>query len=355
MELQKFIDDNNNYINRFKDEGFKVVRYKNLILVKNYYDKPLDFSSENDYWKMYCRGAIIDKDINKVVCLPPVKSVEIKSEDILPDGEIQYLIDGTMVNLFYNRGSWIIATRGGIGGHNKWTDTKNFRDMFNDCCNINCCNINYDNLDKDCSYSFVMRHKDNRNISPIKVNELYLVEIYKYHLNKDFERLTHDQYPSDILKINNESSFLMETIANDYKIKGYTIKQGNKRYKILNPLFEKVRNLKPNMNNNLLNYIILRQNGDLDEYLKYYPEHKKLFGDYRLEIHNLSNKLYNCYKNCFIFKKIEKKDIPYHLKPFVNDIHKKYQKDKTPTTWRDIKDYIHNLPPKRIVFALNYS
>ena len=350
MELQSFISENNNYSDLFKKEGLKVVKYKNLLLVKNYYDKPLSYTDENDYWKMYCRGAVIDTLTNKVVCLPPVKSIEydtISDDSSYIGSEIQYLIDGTMINLFYHK-EWLLSTRSEIGGRNKWTDKKSFKQMFEECLDNN---MDYDKLDKDCCYSFVMRHKDNRNVSPIKENKLFLVEAY--NLNKN-ERLNISKINLDIEKINN-ISFNDLIDFNSYEIKGYTIKDGNKRYKKINPLFEKVKDLKPNMNNDFLNYIELRKNGNLTEYLKHFSEYSKQFDEYRNKIHKLSNELYNNYKNCYVFKKIERKEIPYHLKPLTDDIHRNYLNTKEPTSWSDIKNYIHSLPSKKLMFALNYS
>ena len=350
MELQSFISENNNYSDLFKKERLKVVKYKNLLLVKNYYDKPLSYTDENDYWKMYCRGAVIDTLTNRVVCLPPVKSVEydtISDDSSYLGNEIQYLIDGTMINLFYSK-EWLLSTRSEIGGRNKWTNKKSFKQMFEECLDKN---FDYDKLDKDCCYSFVMRHKDNRNVSPIKENKLFLVEVY--NLNKN-ERLNISKVNLDIEKINN-ISFNDLIDFNSYEIKGYTIKDENKRYKKINPLFEKVKELKPNMNNDLLNYIELRKNGNLKEYLRYFSEYSKSFDEYRNKIHKLSNELYNNYKNCYVFKKIERKEIPYNLKPLTDDIHRNYLNTKEPTSWSDIKNYIHSLPSKKLMFALNYS
>ena len=350
MKLQSFISENNNYSDLFKKEGLKVAKYKNLLLVKNYYDKPLSYTDENNYWKMYCRGAVIDTLTNKVVCLPPVKSVEydtISGDSSYLGSEIQYLIDGTMINLFYHK-EWLLSTRSEIGGRNKWTNKKSFKQMFEDCLDKN---FDYDKLDKDYCYSFVMRHKDNRNVSPIKENKLFLVEAY--NLNKN-ERLNLTKVNLDIEKINN-ISFNNLNQFNSYEIKGYTIKDGNKRYKKINPLFEKVKDLKPNMNNDFLNYIELRKNGNLKEYLRYFSEYSKSFDEYRNKIHKLSNELYNNYKNCYVFKTIERKEIPYHLKPLTDDIHRNYLNTKEPTTWSDIKNYIHSLPSKKLMFALNYS
>lgn len=357
MELQSYIDNNENYINLFKKEGLKVVKYKNLLLVKNYFDKPLSYIDENDYWKMYCRGAIIDTSNNNIICLPPVKSVEyneISEDSSYLGSEIQYLIDGTMINLFYHN-EWLLSTRSEIGGKNRWTDKKSFKQMFDECLKGK---LDYDKLDKNCSYSFVMRHKDNRNVSPIKENKLYLVEIYKFNPKiKEIKRISNSDFNLFDCGIENINNISFNDLVEfeTYEIRGYTIKIENKRYKKINPLFEKVKELKPNMNNDFLNYIELRQNGNLKEFLKYFPEYLQSFGKYRNKIHSLSNELYNNYKNCYVFKNIEKKDIPYHLKPLTDDIHKNYLKEKKPTSWSDIKNYIHNIPPKKLMFSLNYS
>ena len=348
MELQLFINENPDYVDIFKKRGLKVMKYtaKDLILVKNFRDKPLKFKDESDYWIMYCRGVVIDTLNDKVICLPPVKSIIRESADLtFHGGEIQFLIDGTMINLFY-REEWILSTRSEIGGRNKWINNKSFKEMF-----FECSELELDSLDKNCSYSFVMRHKDNRNVSPIIKNEIVLVEMYRY--SDTIERLHSGEYP-DTSKIKNESLISLEKLDSLWSIGGYLIKEGSKRYKVENPGFERVKSLKINVNNELLNYIELRQNGNLIEYLKYFPEKSKLFERYRNKIHKLSNELYNSYKNLYILKKIKKKDIPYYLKPLVTDIHKKYLSSNEKTTWIVIKTYIHCIPSKKLAYAINY-
>ena len=108
------------------------------------------------------------------------------------------------------------------------------------------------------------------------------------------------------------------------------------------------------MNNHLLNYIELRRNGNLKKYLRYYPEHQHLFNNYKEKLHDLSNDLYTMYKNVFVHKSTDKNEIPYHMKPMIYDIHRNYLDTKEPTTWQHIKDYIHTIPSKKLVFAMNY-
>ena len=172
MELQKFISSNPNWLDIIRENGFKIRKYNkyNCVLITHYYDKPLNFTNEDEYWKMYCRGAIVNSTTNKIICLPPVKSEEIDFNKVKSysnsSSEIQYLIDGTMINLANVNDEWILSTRSEIGGYNKWKSNKSFREMFNECIQFDLAELN-----KKYCYSFVMRHTENQNISLITTNE----------------------------------------------------------------------------------------------------------------------------------------------------------------------------------------
>ena len=357
MELQTYINNHSNYISDFKRLGFKINSYKNLKIVSYPYDKKPEYKSESDLYQLYLKGAVIDTTTNRVVCLPPIKSIDLNENNSIDNTEgavYQSLVDGTMVNLFYHGEKWLISTRSEIGGYNKWSNKKPFREMFDECCDLDC-----DSLDKNMSYSFVMKHIENRNVSPIYNNELVLVEIYQYS-NDNIKRLERSEYPELNCNIHDSYSdfdVFMKSFQGPvipYYIKGYTIKLGNLRYKWINPYFEEVRNLKINMNNHLLNYIELRRNGNLKKYLRYFPEHSHLFNNYKEKIHDLSNDLFTTYKNVFVHKSMDKNEIPYHLNPLVYDIHRRYLHSKIPTNWDAVKDYIHSVPSKKLVFAMNY-
>ena len=62
MELQNFINSHPNYISEFKKSSFKVRSFKDLKIVSHAYDQVPDFSSEEDRWKMFCRGAVITSE-----------------------------------------------------------------------------------------------------------------------------------------------------------------------------------------------------------------------------------------------------------------------------------------------------
>ena len=355
MELQNYINSHPDYISEFRELGFKVNSFKKLKIVSYPYDNP---PSGTDLWKMFLKGVVINEN-HKIVCLPPVKSLPYDESVVeTSNGEVVYqsLLDGTMINLFYHNGEWLISTRSEIGGYNKWANKKSFKQMFDECADLD-----YETLDKNMSYSFVMKHTENRNVTPIHDNELILVEVYQY-IDDIINRLDTKDYPDNSYHQTNsftdKEEFMKSYTTNQpiipYYVKGFTVKCGSLRYKWINPFFDEVKNLKINMNNHLLNYIELRRNGNLKKYLRYYPEHSHLFNNYKDKLHDLSNELFTTYKNVFIHKSLQKNEIPYHLNPLVYDIHRDYLATKEPTTWQKIKDYIHTIPSKKLVFALNY-
>ena len=111
--------------------------------------------------------------------------------------------------------------------------------------------------------------------------------------------------------------------------------------------------IKPNTNNPNLNYLLLRKNGHLVNYLTYNPEMRHEFEVYRANLNMFSQSHYNIYVNVFIHKTMEKELIPFSMKPFIYEIHKSYLETKKSISWEKVKNYIYELEPKRLIFALN--
>lgn len=374
MDLQAYIDHNPDYLTKFKQSNLVVNRKSPYINVKYRYSDPPSTTDPEWCWKRYCRGAIINTETNRVVCLPPVKAEETTLEDALNKSQdvntsvstYSPLIDGTMINLFWDtsKDQWMICTRSEMGGYNKWMPDssgkrKSFRDMFGECTDSS-----FEGLARDCSYSLVMKHTENRNVSPVKRNEVWLVEVYRY-CDGNIERLSVDDYPpNDIFQTIDVSDqplpgFHPDSPPPSYASKGMTIKTKYGRYKYLNPEYKRVKDLRDlaNSNNPYLNFLQLRISGKMKDYLRYFPEQVLLFNEYRDDLHNLTNELYNFYKDVHIYKKVDAKDIPYHLKPFVYELHGNYLESgrSQPITWNAVKDFVYNLPPKRLMYSINFK
>ena len=358
MDLQNFIDQNKvNYLELFKKENLYVRKYsKNgLALIKAKRDK--EYNYEEHPWMRYCRGAIIDINMDRVVCVPPLKAyyepdlIKILNEINEGDKKVfQPLIEGTMVNMFYHNDEWIISTRSNIGAKNSWDGKIPFHHMFKEIMGTEW----FEELDKECCYSFVLRHKKNRIVVPVEENAIYLVECYR--INGDG---IHPEILPEIDGI--VSNFDMNEYGlesyNDYlpyTIKGFTMKQGNFRLNWINPTYLYVKRLKMNNNHTFLNYIELRQKRLLVEYLNYFPEDQYQFNEYKVNYNKIKDQLYEEYVSIFIRKTKKMKDTNYSLKPLLYELHEYYKTTKNKINMKIVSDYMHQLPSKKMLFIYNY-
>ena len=344
MDLTQLIESGN-YIDEFKKNKVIYRKYPdlNLMIIKRKYGSSY---SEQVSWLNFCRGLVIDYKENKLVFCPPSKSKEVNMYDNLSTlgSTFTELIDGTMVNLFY-RDQWYISTRSNIGCNNKWSTDINFKQMFDECSP----GFDYSKLDTNLTYSFVMRHTKNRNITPVPSNQLYLVDV-----KRGLTSLPLEDHMNDFYIVNQTIS--KENLVKDLHprlFKGLTTSIDGVRYKWITSEYKFIEMIKPNTNNDLLNYLSLRNSGYLSNYLDSFPEQRYTFEGYRKQVHDVSSVLHEFYLNVFVHKQIDKKDIPYALRPLIYDLHGMYLKNKQGISWQDVKNYIYELEPKRLCFVIN--
>ena len=355
MELQTFINNHSDYLSQFKEYKLYVRNYSKLGLsiVKGYWNNRYDY--ENHPWLRYCRGAIINTKTHQLVCIPPQKAdihdnLETIMDDYSEENLYEPLLDGTMINLFYHNDEWMIATRSNIGAKNSWDSKQPFNKMFLEVYGSDW----FEELNKEYCYSFVLHHVKNRIISPIEENAIFLVE--NYHIKEG----SIEKKELDTISCINNTFQLTKEMIKDYRgdlfypIKGFTIKTKEKRINWINPNYHYVKSLKMNFNHKLLNYIALRQQGVLTEYLTYFPEDSYLFNQYRNELNHIKMKLYERYVSRFIKKEIETKEIEYSLKLLVHQLHDYYCKTGEKITIKIVSDYLHSLDGKKMLFIKNH-
>lgn len=352
MELQNYILNTDNYLQDFKEKNLCVKNYSqlNLAIVKCKYNCEYDYTTYP--WMRYCRGVVIHTKTHRIECLPPMKSDIITDIDEISNdtnNTYEILIDGTMINMFYHNNEWMISTRSNIGGKNSWDGKIKFHELFSEVSN----DIEFKNdLNKSHCYSFVLQHNKNRIITPITNNCITLVE--EYDINT-LEKVNNTKLQNTISLSNMDYDYLQNyKHILSYMIKGFTVKTMNKRYKWINPNYEYVRSLKMNHNHKFMNYISLRQNSLLKEFLRYFPEESYLFNEYRETFNYIKQLLFQSYFNHFVKKNLEVKDIEYPLRPLIFELHTMYKTTGNKTTIEVVSDYLHNLPEKKMLFIYNY-
>ena len=320
-----------------------------------------------------CRSIIFSN--NKINVFSPPRSISLDSfmnNFDCSECIAEELIEGTMINVFYDNEieKWNIATKTSVGGDIKYfQEQPTFSVMFADVCEY--LQLDLNSLNRDYIYSFVMQHPKNRIVLPIQQMRLYLIAVYKID-NLDVIEIPPDQYLSLNIDLNKfwypyKFTFVSfqalkdhyGTMNADINYAGIVIRHNSGvRTKIRNPSYTYVKYLRGNNTKLQYHYLALRKNNKVKEYLLYYPESKKLFAEFRKQIHNLTDTLYSNYVNCYIKKEKPLLEYPAQFRAHMYNLHKQYlaiKKDNGYIHRYSVISYINSLEPAQLMYTLNYS
>jgi hypothetical protein len=334
-----------------------------------------------------CRSVILNST-NAVVGFAPPKS--IPSDTFIrmyPEKTVhlvaQEFIEGTMINAFWDpsiglTGGWEISTRNTVGATSsffKGSHGKTFRDMFLEAAKE--VNLSLDRLNKEFCYSFVLQHPENRIVVPFKQPDLYLVALYSIKVLNgntmlmsypmiDFQNF--DWGPASIkfpeIYEWNTYTDLIEKYASmntSYSTLGVVVYNNltGERMKIRNPVYEQVRSLRGNQPKLQYQYLSLRKEGKVADFLKFFPENKKEFSAFRDQIHLFTSTLFANYASCYIKKEKPLKEFSDQYKTHMFNIHKIYMDDlrekKMFITNTTVINYVNNLHPSLLMYCLNFQ
>jgi len=360
--------------------NYQVIRYdKNLL--------------NDDLTSSYglCRSVIVNS-ANRVVGFAPPKSMPA---DVFiqkyPDTNLgcqivaEEFIDGTMINVFFDpsiglTGGWEISTRNTVGATSsfyKSPHSKTFREMFIEAAAE--CKLDINKLETECCYSFVLQHPENRIVVPFDKPQLYLVGVYQIDNNPNnitvgfYDVYEYQYFFSELLKTTvkvpqlykfQKYSELIEkygSMNTSYDIVGVIIRNTNtgERTKIRNPVYEQIRNLRGNQPKLQYQYLCLRKEGKVKDFLKFYPENKTNFSTYRDQIHLFTETLYNNYVTCYIKKERPLIEFSQQYRTHMFNIHQIYlnslREKKMFITNSIVQKYVNELHPSLLMYSLNYQ
>ena len=358
-------------------QKYKVIRYDKKVL-------SIDLVSTYGL----CRSVILNSE-NKVVSFAPPKSIPadeffLKNPENKETIRAEEFVEGTMINVFWDQtiglsGSWEISTRNTVGAASSFyknTNTKTFRTMFLEAAKEN--NLILDKLNKTYCYSFVLQHPENRIVVPFKKPTLYLVALYQIDNRDKNNIIVYSIDIKDVKKYDwNEAAIkfpqiyefekyseLIEKYASmntSYDILGvvlYNVVTG-KRCKVRNPVYEQVRNLRGNQPKLQYQYLSLRKEGRVGDFLKFYPENKKEFSTFRDQVHLFTETLFSNYVSCYIKKERPLINFSEQYRTHMYNIHQHYLNDlrekKFFVTNTVVIKYVNNLHPSLLMYCLNYS
>lgn len=343
----------------FPEEGLYVLKYNKNIADMN-----------NAYVGM-CRGLILCDKTNKVLAVPPRKSMvfpqflHIISNNIVPNQIVtcEEFIEGTNVNVFYHNDTWKISTRSTVGANTSYDSEKTFRELF-----FECLDFSLDTLDKQFCYNFVFQHPDNRQIIPITEKRVYLVSAFK--IDDDQIQEFTSQYiqkhleESCSITVAIPKTFTYENSLNEiadiarnlpYTEHGIMFKTQQFRTKVLSDRYMFIHSLKGNTNqNNLMErYLVVMKNKMIKQYLIHFPEVKEKFAEYTKTVNSIIDDLHGYYYQCFVEHSIKHTDMPFVFKPLAFQIHKHFLETKVKTTRKIVEEYIKSRDVQQLLFIIN--
>lgn len=364
---------------KFNDNDYLIVRYNKEVLAHEQYNTCGLFRS------------VIYKD-NTLVCYSPPKSIDYTMFKVqVPLSQIvsiEEYVEGTMINLFWTGTSWEIATRSSVGGEVSFFSEQDdetgasFRWMFLDAIAMHEDNssspdkdffASFDNMPKTYCFSFVLQHPKNRIVAPFEKPSIYLVKTYDLSekgIVTDIPLFDVAEMLPGWVKLPDQLHSTLEELEQsmtsgdlDYTIVGAMIYgvdsiTGNiVRTKIRNASYEIVRQLRGNQPKLKYRYLMLRNEGQVSDYLSYYPEHKDKFSIYREQIHDFTNTLYLSYISCYIKKFAPLRNYSSKYRTHMFKLHEIYKcqlvQMKKFVTKNIVIDYVNKLPTSLLMYSIN--
>jgi hypothetical protein len=188
-------------------------------------------------------------------------------------------------------------------------------------------------------YSFVIQHPKNQIVNTITVQKLYLVAVYQLtslddggvnaiRINRDIFSANFggsvSHMPSTLTCVLDDTeteaatataTFTPHTVEDYCKMyasadtRGVSLpgvifvdKDSGFCYKKRNPKYESVKKRKGMEQKLMAQYLQLRKDRAIDEYLKYHPQHSRTFRQFRDRLHDYTQRLYDAYIEHYVKK-----------------------------------------------------
>ena len=254
---------------------------------------------------------------------------------------------------------------------------------------------------KQYCYSFVLQHPKNQIVNVITVPRLYLVAVYEIVRPEDGGeaaptmvganaiRLERDIFscsfggtvsrmPSDLTCVADENAPAVAATVTPHTVEDYCRMYGSVEtrsvslpgvvfhdrdtgfcYKQRNPKYESVKKRKGMEQKLLAQYLQLRKDRAIDEYLKYHPQHSRVFNTFRERLHEYTLRLYDAYiehyvkKNAKTLKEYDR-ELKTHMYKLHYDVFLATMKETgTFVTKHTVINYVNNLAAAQQLACLN--
>ena len=354
---------------------------------------------EHEYETVGRFRSVVFDSTGQICCIAPPKMLKLSDEmmtlSVNSEGghlTAEELVEGMMVNLFYNNGTekWYVSTKSSVGevsfdniqeaeaeAHaagatatavGESTTVAGAKLNIQEVLRRRICDIlsllpgGLEAVPKQYCYSFVLQHPKNQIVNVITVPRLYLVAVYELvrpdagtettMVGVNAIRLARDIFscsfggtvshmPSDLTCVADENAATVDATTTPHTVADYCRMYASMEtrsvslpgvvfqdkdtgfcYKKRNPKYESVKKRKGMEQKLLAQYLQLRKDRAIDEYLKYHPQHSRVFNTFRERLHEYTLRLYDSYIEHYVKKNAKSlKEYDRELKTHMYKIH----------------------------------
>ena len=305
-------------------------------------------------------------------------STFVENED---DFVVTEYLDGTMINVFWNPSvntetgesyGWTLSSRSKIHATCRFTSDRLFRDLFDEARKY--CRVNYESLNKQCCYSFMLTHPENRRVIPYDVPQIVLVSVTMcvpkvMRESGEGSTLVAKQFSWDNMveegsriapeilpkRVDISASNVLKHSMNDdvaKQLSGWMIthRRGSwDRVRILTDGFEECASLRgdsASLNTNYIRLMSLDPRGDaIRRYALWYPEETDAIKNLSNTIQTAITELLDNYVSRHVKKTKEHSDLPHWTRRPIWDLHGRYLRTRVPIKESEVFAYLRDISP----------
>lgn len=300
-----------------------------------------------------CRGIILEKETNKVVCYTYRKREDVMfAFDDWQSVNVQKAIDGTQLRLYNYNGNWMVATTRCINAlRAKFYGEKSFYELFVEASK----NLDYSQLNPKYCYSFVLCHPENRIVTKYETPHLIHTLTYDPSLMKEVTLAIRGiSRPEQQAFESYEQLLTAAKEEKEYDFEGYILTSTDGlRYKVRTDIYDRIQELRGNSPSHLYNYFRLAKMGKLEEFYSYYPEFVHQYSQINHKFMRMVNSIHREYMMTYISHVMNYETMTWSFKPIIYKLHKLYVETKKVTTQQVVRDYLLTLAPEQLCFISN--
>jgi hypothetical protein len=346
-------------------------------------------SKENEHptpLQIECNGLILEKETNKVVCMCLNKFNKISNINAINQMEIienlkiqhpkvrmEYCEDGTVIRLYNrvtgwdtnHRNNWYTATTKCIDARKSyWSSEKTFDDMFWEIFDKSGYNVS--DLNINCTYSFILLHRENRIVVNHRYNNLiYINSVHNGTQEESFTNYFFNQDPKRCIRrtkqidINSGIHYPLD----DYYLpdkRGVILKffdETNNKWSLWQYDFQQygsVKEIRGNVPLIRMRYLeLLNEPEKLAILEKEYPENQMLFAMIKHCMNNLYKRVHKLYFESHVKHNITVTDTDPLFKT-LRQLHGAYKKQGTIVTFEVVIQKVNSLDKNIIKSLLNW-